>query len=71
MSLFIYRNGEQVFQLGIVCFFLKNFYVCFNGSTATSMFGPIALAIDGYILLDEVVEPYVPVPLHGVYNYSH
>ncbi len=69
--LHLYTNGEQVFQLGIVCFFLKNCYVCFNGSTTTSMFGTTAPNIDEYIPLDEDIDPYVPVPLDGVYNYGH
>jgi hypothetical protein len=65
----LYRNGEEVFQLRIVCFFLENCYVCFNGSTTTSMFGTIAPTIDEYLPFHEEIQPYVPAPINDVvYN---
>ena len=69
--LHLFNNGEEVFQLGIVCFFLKNCYICFNGSTTNTMFGTEPPIIDEYLPLEEVIPPYVPVPINGVYNYGH
>jgi hypothetical protein len=68
----IFYNGVHIFHLGIVCFFLQNCYVCFNGSTASSAFKNFVSPsfIAEYLPLDVDFEPYHPVELTGVYNYG-
>jgi hypothetical protein len=66
----LYRNGERVFRLGIVCFFLKNCYICLNGSTTNAMFHTTPPSLEEYLNIDEVLEPYQPVELTMDYNYG-
>jgi hypothetical protein len=68
--LHLYNNGEMIFQLGIVCFFLKNYYICLNGSSTSSMFCTFPPTIDKYPPLDEDIHPYVPVQVNDFYNYG-
>ena len=64
------RNGEHIFRIGIVCFFLKNCYVCLNGSTTNTLFSSSPPALEEYIPVDEELEPYVPAPFGENYNYG-
>ena len=66
--LHVYNNGEEVFRLGIVCFFLKNCYICFNGSPTNSIFESSPPSLEEYLPLDEELEIYERVVLNGKNN---
>ncbi len=68
----MFYNGVLIFRLGIVCFFLQNCYVCFNGSTTSSTFNNFVPppTIAEYLPLNVDFEPYYPIELTGVYNYG-
>jgi hypothetical protein len=67
----LYRNGFSVFRLDIVRFFLKNCYICLNGSTRNAMFSTTPPSIEEYLNVDEVIEQYQPVELTMDYNYRY
>jgi hypothetical protein len=67
----LYRNGLTVFRLGIVCCFLKNCYICLNGSTTNGMFNTTPQSIEEYLNVVEVIEQFQPVELTMDYNYGY
>jgi hypothetical protein len=67
----MFQNGEHTFHLAIVCFFLKNCYVCFNGSTTNTMFNSNPPSIAEYLPLEEDLLEYVPMPIGDDYNYDY
>ena len=67
----MYQNGEETYHLGIVCFFLKNCCVCFNGSRTNTLLNTSPPLTEEYPPLDEDFELHVSVPLADFYNYGN
>ncbi len=55
----LYNNGELAYHTGVICFLLLNCYTCFNRSPCNSMFNMFPPTIQGYLLVDEVIMPFI------------
>jgi hypothetical protein len=64
------NHGILNFRLGIVCFLLKNCYICLNGSTTNTMFNTTPPSIQEYLPLDEEIIGHVPIGIPEEYNYG-
>jgi hypothetical protein len=34
----LFNDGQTAYRLGVICFFILNFYICLNGSVCNAMF---------------------------------
>ena len=67
----LFNNGEHTFRLGIVCFFLKNCYVCLNGSTTNTMFDVDPPTLEQYLPIDEELIEYIQIPFAEDYQFDY